>query len=243
MNRRGRNWLGYALAGAALFTASACGGGEVPEAKTADSEDGPRHGAAKKELETSSEIGALDEAKVSAAFRSLQGTFQRCLKAGSERNEFEGGDIAFFVKIDKSGRAFHAHAEKSTIGDRQTEKCMLDSLKKKSWPEPQGGDVGLARSSFGSDPPNDVRPPTAWEQGDVREALAEVSSDLESCKRGASGEMTATVYVDPDGAALSAGFAASDESGEEAADCVVKVLKDAKYPSPGSWPAKVTLTL
>ena len=55
--------------------------------------------------------------------------------------------------------------------------------------------------------------------------------------------MTATVYVDPDGGALTAGVASSDDSGEEAADCVVGVLKDAKYPSPGSWPAKVTFEL
>jgi hypothetical protein len=39
------------------------------------------------------------------------------------------------------------------------------------------------------------------------------------------------------------GIASSDESGEKAADCLVDLLKGAKFPSPGSWPAKVTFSL
>jgi hypothetical protein len=38
-------------------------------------------------------------------------------------------------------------------------------------------------------------------------------------------------------------MAPPDEQGEDAVDCIVDVLKQAKFPSPGSWPAKVTFTL
>lgn len=227
-----------------LSTVVGCGGGGTPEAKSADDESAgtseESHGS---KMAASAEIGALDEGKVTKTFQAAQGALQSCLAAGAKRNELEGGDIAFLLKIDKDGQVVHARAEQSTIGDRETEKCMLDALKQRKWPEPQGGDVGLARNSFGFDMPNDVRAPTEWDSARVESTVAGLSSKLSECRAGGHGQITATVYVDQDGKALSAGVASSDESGESAADCVADVLKGAKYPSPGSWPAKVTFPL
>jgi hypothetical protein len=46
--------------------------------------------------------------------------------------------------------------------------------------------------------------------------------------------------VQTNGTALSAGVATPDERGEAgAADCLIAVIKSMKFPSPGSWPAKV----
>ena len=226
----------------AAWTAG-CGGGETPPPKSADAEDAPRRHEDGPTISASAEIGALDEGKVTKTFRGAQDALQKCVSAGAERNELEGGDIAFLVKIGGGGRVVHAHAEKSTLGDRDTEKCMLDVLKRRTWPEPQGGDVGLARNSFGFDMPNDARPPTPWDASRVSDTVAPLQGKIASCKHGARGDLTATVYVDPDGAATSVGLASTDDSGEDAADCVVSVLKSAKYPSPGSWPAKVTFSL
>lgn len=232
--------LALALSALALL---ACGGGETPESKTASDEAPRRHGPDGPSMSASADIGALDEAKVTSTFQGSLGDLQKCLAAGAARNELEGGDIGFFVKVGSDGKLVHAHAERSTLGDRETEKCMLRALERRTWPAPQGGDVGLAHNSFSFDPPSDSRPPTAWDEGRVRSTVSGLSSKLDDCKRGTHGEITATVYVDPDGAALSVGVASADESGERAADCVAATLKDAKYPSPGSWPAKVTFSL
>jgi hypothetical protein len=231
------------LVGAAAHTAGCGGGGgESAPARAASDEDAPRHRGEGAKMAASSEIGALDEGKVTQTFQGVLDDLKQCLSAGASRNEFEGGDIAFLVKVDTSGKVLHAHAERSTLGDRDTEKCMLKALRRQSWPRPQGGDIGVARNSFGFDMPNDTRPPTDWDADRVRETIAGLSGKLDKCKNGASG-FTATVYVDPDGAATSAGIASSDDSGEDAADCLVGVLKSAKYPSPGSWTAKVTFPL
>jgi len=242
LGRNVRNVLFAVLA----VTAMGCGGGgsENRDPQTASDADEHRsHRPEGAKMAASSEIGALDEGKVAQTFQDALGDLKQCLSAGAERNEFEGGDIAFFVKVDSNGKVVHAHAEHSTLGDRETEKCMLKVLRRKSWPRPQGGDIGLARNSFGFDMPNDTRPPTDWEAGRVQKTLSTLGSKIDQCKRGSGGNFTATVYVDPDGAATSAGIASSDESGEDAADCLVDVLKTAKYPSPGSWTAKVTFPL
>jgi hypothetical protein len=218
-------------------TASAPGGSQGFD----DDEAGGR--ASRSSMTASSEIGALDEAKVDSAFQSAVSGLQRCLNKGASRVEFLGGRIAFYIKVDAEGRLAHAHLEESTIGDRLTEKCMLDVLGRKSWPSPVGGDMGYARKSFDFDPPNDVRPPTSWSSDNVGEALSTLSSKIDDCKAGTGGRFLATMYVGTEGEPIAVGIAPPDERGEAAVDCLVDTLKSATYPSPGSWPAKVSFTL
>jgi hypothetical protein len=42
---------------------------------------------------------------------------------------------------------------------------------------------------------------------------------------------------------LSASVTPPNEDGEDAVDCLVSTLKGASFPSPGSWPAKITFAL
>jgi hypothetical protein len=191
-----------------------------------------------------SEIGALDEDKVDKVFGKTLGSLQRCLDQGSRRVEFIGGSVSFFIKVDGDGQLSHAHLERSTIGDRDTEKCMLDVLAKRPWPKPVGGESGFARKSFEFDPPNDVRPPADLSEDFVSEALdGKLSMKIDECKNGTRGRFTATMYVDTEGAVLAVGVTPPDEGGESAVDCLVDALKQATFPSPGSWPGKISFAL
>ncbi len=218
----------------------ACGEG-TPAPQTADdqprSEEERRGGPS-----VSSEIGGLDEEKVNAAFEASLSGLTRCLNQGAARVEFLGGSVSFFVKIDVEGKVDGAYLEKSTLGDRDTEKCMLGALRSKKWPKPVGGEHGLARKSFDFDPPNDVRAPAEYDSEHLAKGLDKIASKLSSCKD-AKGKYEATMYVATDGSVLSAGVTPPSEEGEGNVDCLVSTLKDATFPSPGSWPAKVTFVL
>src|SRR6185503_4990806 len=98
-SKRGRR--AAVLCGALALTA-ACGG-ETPEPRTPEHEEAARPDKQRPSIATSAEVGALDEAKVSQAFRGALKDLQRCLKDGTGRNELEGGEIAFLVKIGSSG--------------------------------------------------------------------------------------------------------------------------------------------
>ncbi|HEY3498269.1 MAG TPA: hypothetical protein VGK73_26420, partial [Polyangiaceae bacterium] len=104
---------------------AACGGSE-PAAKTADDrpevsrQDGPA-------VSASSEIGGMNEDAVDEAFRTSLKSLQRCIDKGATRVEFLGGSVNFFLKIDSQGKIDRAYLEHSTIGDRATERCMLDA--------------------------------------------------------------------------------------------------------------------
>jgi hypothetical protein len=238
---RAHSFAGFLKIVGTVGVAVACGGSE-PTPKTADdtpavtSEDRPG-------ITASAEIGGMNEDAVDAAFKSSVKSLQGCLDKGATRVEFLGGSVNFFLKINSRGKVEQAYLERSTIGDRATERCMLDALRAKSWPKPVGGEHGLARKSFDFDPPNDVRPPTEWGEDDAAPGLKKIAPDLQACKDGRRGAFEATLYVDTEGKVLAASVTPPDEDGDAAVDCMVQILEAASFPSPGSWPAKVTLNL
>ena len=73
--------------------------------------------------------------------------------------------------------------------------------------------------------------------------LGKLSGKISSCKNGSGGNFEATMYVSTDGSVLAVGVTPPDEPGVEDVDCLVSALKQATFPSPGSWPAKVTFAL
>jgi hypothetical protein len=221
----------------------ACGGSGAKPKTSADDiviEHEPDDGL--EGVSVSSEIGGLNQEAVDRAFSKSLKDLRQCLNRGAQEVEFLGGDVSFFVKVSEDGQLRHSHLEESTLGHRDTELCMLQALGKQSWPKPVGGQTGLARKSFSFDMPNDVRPPTEWTQESVEETLDELSEEMNSCKSAAN-SYTVTMYVDTDGSVMAAGVAHTDDAGEQAADCLVTALKAAKFPSPGSWPAKVSIKL
>jgi hypothetical protein len=222
---------------------SGCGGSSKAPGYTADDEQDEGAQPERKGMSAEAEIGALDSAKVSDAFREALPGLQKCLLQGSKRVEFIGGNITFFIKINQQHEIVHAHAVESTLGDRKTELCMFDALKSVSWPAPEGGTFGTAENPFQFDNPADVRSPVTWNEGQVSAQRSALSGELSSCKRGAHGRFSATLYIDTDGTPLSGSVTPPNEEGEGAVDCLVGVLLGAKYDSPGSWPAKVTLDL
>jgi hypothetical protein len=235
-NRSARSW-------SFLLLCQACGGSETPAKDPSIHDSAPKQEDEGPRASASAEIGGLNEDEVDAAFRSSLKGLQRCIDSGAKQVEFLGGSVAFFLKIDARGKIANAYLEHSTLGNRATERCMLDSLSAKSWPKPVGGEHGLARKSFTFDPPNDVRPPTTWDGEDAEPGIKTIRADIDACKQEKSGTFEATLYVGTNGKVLSASVTPPDEAGNGAIDCLVGVLEAATFPSPGSWPAKVTLQL
>lgn len=221
----------------------ACGGSEppprAPEVQANDDEDEDNA----REVGAMAEIGGMPEEETAAAFRAAFDPIQRCFIDGARKLEYLGGQIAVQVRVGKQGKVEAVFAESSTLGDRETERCMLKALEDSDWPAPVGGLVGLAQNSFEFEMTGDVRAPVAIAEFDSGQALSEHRAALAECKGSVKDGFTATVYIDTDGTALAAGIAAPSAEAETKSDCLVGVLRRAKYPSPGSWPGKVTFSL
>ena len=229
----------------ALTLAAACGGGSAQSepqtpASSAKAEEVDYYNP---DVRMMAEVGALPEQAVVDAFQEALPDLQRCWQEGVSRVEFLGGEIEFYIKVNHARQVAHIHAQRSSIGDRNTELCMFDVLRSASWPAPVDGKVGIATNSFAFEMYGDVRPPAVWDGGRVSETMTELEPQLGECKGGRGGQFTATLYVDTDGSVMGASVTPPDESGEDAVDCLVGALREAAYESPGSWPAKVSFYL
>lgn len=227
-----------------VFTSSAlaCGGGKQNDAKSPAPVEAADEEESEDDMEMMQEFGGMNEEKVTKVFKNLAPRLADCLTTQSQSEPYLAGDVAFLVKVDRSGQAVAAHAEKSNLGSYDVERCMLDILKSGQWPKPVGGHIGLARWSIGFDAPSDVRPPVAWNASDVSDTLSRADNDnaLDSC--GGSGPFEITAYVATSGKVLSAGIAHVDDQGEAAAQCLIGAVQGMTFSSPGSWRAKVTFT-
>ena len=179
-----------------LVVAAACGGSppapqvdEPPPAAVSRRSGGPVP-------QVSQELGSIDERAVQQTFARLEGQLETCHASGRERLDLLAGDVKAFLRIDASGRVRYGYLEESTIGDRETEKCILDTFGRASWPKPQGGEAEV-RHAFGWGPGGE-RAPVSWGPEKVTSTLddaKDVKKDLARCKAGAKGDLSLTAYV------------------------------------------------
>jgi len=186
-----------------------------------------------------SDIGGMNEEAMDQAFASLQHPLQSCLEEGVSRVSELGGHFKLSLRIGRQGGVKWVHLSESTLGDRDTEKCVIELARTKTWPRPLGGE-GLAEKSFDIDPRAE---PITWESKRVRRALSYAHTQLARCRKGVPGQFVATAYVRPDGRVAAAGVATPHERGEEAADCMVDTIRKLRFGSPGSRAAKVSFEL
>jgi len=150
--------------------------------------------------QVSQELGSIDQRKVEQTFAGLvAGPLETCHKQGRDRIEFLTGDVKVFLRIDAAGKMKYGFLEDSTLGDRDTEKCILGILGSASWPKPEGGEAEV-RSGFGWGPGGE-REPTAWPESKVTAALTDakdVRKQVDRCKAGLKADFSVTAYVEMD---------------------------------------------
>lgn len=216
----------------------------------------------------SQELGSIDQKGVENTFtRLLNGPLERCHQDGRSRLDYMNGDLRVFLRIGQDGKVRYGYFEESSIGDRDTERCVLDALSTASWPKPVGGEAEV-RNSFHWEA-GDERAPTSWEPEKVMKALdqaKDVKGQIQKCKSGIKGDLHLTAYVEHDESAAddakpkakpakgkkeekalgrfrAIGVAATSRDAADKADCVVEALKNLLLPSPGSYAAKVSFVL
>jgi hypothetical protein len=222
---------------------AACGGSTETAKHPATDRSRSERADSTAAIGATAEIGAMPEEETQYALKESFDGIRKCFMDGSRRIEFLGGEIAVNVTIGSAGTVAEVFAERSTLGDRRTEKCMFEALRQVSWPKPVGGPIGIAQGAFDFEMPGDVRPPVTWDADQVSDAVAREADKISACKQKPSSHYQATVYVDADGKPLAAGISAPSREAEGASDCLIDVLMSVSFPDPGSWPAKVSFPI
>ncbi|MFO0638570.1 MAG: hypothetical protein U0183_05105 [Polyangiaceae bacterium] len=224
--------------------AVACGGNEPPPKGPEPVAMPTPNRAEKPKLSLSQELGSLDPKKVDEAFDRAKPKILACQAKGLKRLDFLAGDAKFYARLDTSGKVKWIFFEESQIGDRETEKCVLDALTSVAWPAPDGGE-GELHKGFGYDL-QDAREPTAWGPDKAAPHLGEIADQVKHCRGGKNLAFKVTAYIEPEakhGKVAAVGVAAGSKEAAEKADCIAEAVKQMKFPSPGGYAAKVSFSL
>ena len=224
----------HALASVSILVSLAgCGGAPPPKVEEPVKEEGGPERKGPK-LAMSQELGSIDQRAVEKTFAGLvQGPLENCHKQGRDRVEVLTGDVKVFLRIDGNGKVKYGFFEDSTLGDRDTEKCVLGVFSSTSWPKPEGGEAEV-RSGFGWGPGGE-REPTTWSSDKVTTALVEskhVKKEVDKCKGSVKGDFRVTAYVES-GAAEHSDTGNALEGRERKAKPVVKPKPAANHGKPG----------
>jgi hypothetical protein len=181
----------------------------------------------------------MNEEATERAFQSIGSTIQGCIEAGSGRVKPLGGSVTIALRVARDGAAKWAYIKASTLGDQETETCMLDAVRGKTWPKPVGGD-GLAEKSFELAAQSE---PIAIEEEREKKPIALVRKESWKCRKGVRGTFTAIVYVRTSGAVLTSSVTPPNEKGEEAAGCMAEMIKKVKFVPGGNRVGKLIFEL
>jgi hypothetical protein len=237
-----RSWF---VTGVALSLSVGCGGSK-PRPAREEVSSGPAKSAQSSDVEVSAEVGGLNEEATGKIFARAEPGFERCFKSRAKQVELLSGTVKFFVIIGMDQKAQSVTVEQSDLGDRATEKCMQHILFGMKWPKPVGGKTAQAHYTAASFEPldPDVREAVAVDAEQVAKVQSKLKKQVgERCQIGSPTPYQVTAYLDTEGKVITASANSSDPNGELTIDCLVDLVKNTDFPSPGSYAGKVTFSL
>ncbi len=222
-----------------------CGGGAASEetSTTTSARSSDRTTRGDEDLPEGASItglmGSISSRAVADTLNNRMGRFERCFQDRSDDVEFLEGDITMSFRVHTDGTVAWVYPSASTIGDRETESCILGVAASTHFPRPSGGEAEF-RWGFGLEAASDVRLPVSWSADHVLDVIEANRSSVASC---GGGGFQLTAYVAPGGAVMAVGGTCADADSIAALDCVVSAVRTWTMPNPGSYAAKVSFTL
>lgn len=232
-------------AGLVLMTALVgCGGSTATEDTTTTSERrSERTTRGEEELPEGASItglmGTIPARAVTETMNNRTTALARCFADRSDDVEFLEGDITLSFRVHTDGTVAWVYPSASTIGDRETESCILGVARGAHFPRPTGGEAEFSWR-FGLDAASDVRLPIAWSSDHILEVIEANRSSVASC---GGGGFQLTAYVAPGGSVMAVGGTCTGAESLAALDCVVTAVRGWTMPNPGSYAAKVSFAL
>ena len=184
--------------------------------------------------------GTLSNLEIQGALEPKLPRMLRCVQQRRAELDTLAGRIAFAFHVATDGSVVAVHPRESTLGDRDTERCMLAVAANTRFPPPHGGEADFGWP-LEVDADEEVRPPVALGPEQARTKIGtQGEALLAEC---GGGQVLVTAYVKPDGSVAAAGVAAPDGATEPQLDCIAAGVRGWTFESPGSYVGKLSFAL
>jgi hypothetical protein len=236
-----------------LWGLCGCAGAAAPaSAEQASDDPAGARGGATGGMSVAGAVGGLDSAAVQRVVQQVTPEVDRCVAAARKRLPYLGGHVGISLTVNRSGRTVEAFLPRTSLGDVDTEACILSAFTSKQWPRPVGGEVGKIEQSFdfsaGYDEPprelsiDELGARMAADSEDGSSPLEAFVGQLDACRRG-GGALAVTFYLDENGLVQAVGVGTADAAARAAVDCVTAIVKTTSFPASRDVYAKTTVTV
>ena len=188
------------------------------------------------------QMGSLDPARVRRTLRDAESTLTACYTRRVDALPCLSGHIGLRIRVGEDGAVRWAIPTASTLGDRVTERCIVEAAAALRFEAPCGGEAEVTYA-LDLDGGPDRRPATAWTPQRVEAALRTRRTALAACRHGDHAPIQVTLYVAPDGTVAAAGGPLASHEAAAMTDCVLREVQALHLPTPGSWYARTTVTI
>jgi hypothetical protein len=172
--------------------------------------------------------GQLSSSEIQPVFAAKNTELHACYDNGKSKNKYLQGNITIRFEITPEGKADKVFAEISTFGEGDVESCFLGIVGNLIFPKPTGGAV-LATYPISFQPSAQLAGIGEPTDTDKSKYVSKTKESLKKCKK-LPADFQVSVWIDPEGKAMSAGFSAASFEGHEARACAVEALKKAQFP-------------
>jgi hypothetical protein len=234
--------VGTSVAGLFALLTAACGGESTttPEPAANARSEGGEAPPSGDELAVTGLRGTLSQSQIQGALEPRMLKFSRCVERRSSEIEWLSGKVELTFHIALDGSVARVFPSLSELGDREAERCIVEVAQGTRFPRPSGGEADFSWS-LEVPPDPDVREPVAWDAAQASEILlAHAAEVLGQCGGGA---FDVTLHVDTSGSVLAGGVTTKNEDDADKLDCVAEALRAWTFPSPGSYPARISFGL
>ena len=236
----------YALFGAAFVCLVGCGAAPVvpsapEELDTTVTEQEAAPAEAPPQVEIEGIMGTISADDVRRGLEPRMRRFGMCFSRRYDELEVLAGELVMGFRVDREGRVLWVRPVRSTVGDRQTESCLMDVARGARFRPPRGGEAEFTYP-LAMDLTDGVRAPLAWGPERMQASIARFGEELlQECRpAGHSGGYSITAYVERPGRILAVGATTDAEPLVETLDCVVEHVRGWETATPGSYPARVS---
>ena len=185
-------------------------------------------------MEIAGLTGSMDTDAIDMALRpQLETGFFDCFAAREPAVPTLGGHVRMRFRVDRNGRVLRVDLTESTVGDRETEVCVLAVARRTRFHPPRGRAEAEFAWGFEFDAPEDVPPPAPIARDDMAETLMMNMPSTAPCSPPRDGTtVRVTAYVQPGGVVLSAGAASEGKDSGAAIACLLPIVQTWIFPDP-----------
>lgn len=210
-----------------------------PPASPRATSDCPSHAGG---MSIEGQLGTLPQPRVRAALHAAEAQLTACFTQRLEAIPCLSGRVGFKIRVGTDGAVRWVMPTATTMGDRDTERCMQHALARVEFGRPCGGEAEITWAMELDGGP-DARPATVWPPSRLDALLRQRRAALAACRNGSTAALAVTLYAAPDASVAAAGVSIPEPQAEEAAECVLREVRAWRLPSPGSWYARATVNI